>query len=288
MKTQIKVSVRKWKLTQAELDRAVRNGALNMSGRKTTAYKIYWGTFLSISTFIYLVLLMIQWGTSNALEANYTSNNAMFVERMEEVIEKEDVTQQDIDELIELLAPEEVDESIMPTEDWDKKMIEEFNNEVLPSQFQEKNRYVDKAIEILTSFEWFRTEAYCDNLIYKNNQYVRYCPTWKERYSIWYGTKSYPWEKITYNEWVSRMRADILKRDDLKDLTCYTDNQKAAILDFYYNAWKYKKHNITWIYFVNYVKECNKEVIKWFLNPDNYQSKWLKKRRKAEYDLFTW
>jgi len=41
----------------------------------------------------------------------------MFVERMEEVIEKEDVTQQDIDELIELLAPEEVDESIMPTED---------------------------------------------------------------------------------------------------------------------------------------------------------------------------
>jgi len=32
-------------------------------------------------------------------------------------------------------------------------MIEEFNNEVLPSQFQEKNRYVDKAIEILTSFE---------------------------------------------------------------------------------------------------------------------------------------
>jgi len=53
-----------------------------------------------------------------------------------------------------------------------------------------------------------------------------------------------------------------------------------------YNSGKYTKHNTTGIYFIHYVKECNHEVIKGFLNPDNYASKGLKKRRAEQYNLF--
>lgn len=162
--------------------------------------------------------------------------------------------------------------------------------EVLPIKQQEQSSYVDKAIEILTTFEWFATKSYCDNLIYTDDgKYIKNCPTWKERYSIGYGTSSYPWEQITYNEWVARMRVQVLMMSKpLEDLSCFNDNQKGAILDFMYNSWAYTKHKVTGKSFMYYVKSCDKAQIKWFLNPKFYVSKGLKKRRSAEYKVFNW
>ncbi len=71
-------------------------------------------------------------------------------------------------------------------------------------------------------------------------------------------------------------------------MACYNDMQKTAIADFMYNSWANTKHNVTWIPFYDYVVSCNKQVINWFLNPNNYKSKWLKKRRQAQYNYFNW
>lgn len=197
--------------------------------------------------------------------------------------------EQDLWEALDRLEQYEVN----PVEQFIEQVDAEYNApveiEVEPSIYQDnQEEFIDIAVEVLTAHEWFASTAYCDNLIYTEDwRYVKHCPTWYERYSIGYGTKSHKGETITYQEWVARMRADIAVRgEELKELTCYTQNQKAAILDFYYNSGKYTKHNVTGIYFVYYVKNCNKEAIKGFLNPANYRSAGLKKRRDAEYYLF--
>jgi len=135
-KQKIPVTIgRKGRISQYEFDRLMREGAINLTNRKTSLYKVTWGTFLSVSTFIYLCMLLIS--QSIASEANYTSNTDIFVERMEEVIEQEETTQEDIDELIELLddsvnsKEEDVNSSIFPTEEGDKEMREAFDKEVI-------------------------------------------------------------------------------------------------------------------------------------------------------------
>ena len=70
------------------------------------------------------------------------------------------------------------------------------------------------------------------------------------------------------------------------DYDCYNSNQKWALLDFMYNAWRNTKHNKTWRPFIYYVSKCDKGSIKQFLYPWNYTSKGLKKRRNAEYLKF--
>ena len=145
-------------------------------------------------------------------------------------------------------------------------------------------------ISLLEQFEGFSPTAYCDNLIYNSKgQYVKHCPTWSERHSIGFWTQATsPQQTIAIKE-ARRLTTNYLQQTvygEIENLSCYEDTQKTALADFMYNSGKNTKHNITGIYFIHYVKECNHEVIKGFLNPDNYASKGLKKRRAAQFNLF--
>ena len=154
----------------------------------------------------------------------------------------------------------------------------------------ESNKLIDwkqNAVNILKKYEWLHLTSYCDRLIYKGNRYIKSCPTGRERYSIGYGTLSFPWEKITEQEAERRMLEAINPTFEyLEQFSCYTDNQKTAIADFIYNAWINRKHNRTWIPFRTYVEACNHWVIEWFLNPRNYASVWLQRRRQAQYNYW--
>jgi len=152
------------------------------------------------------------------------------------------------------------------------------------------NFWKNKTIELIKKYEWVRFSAYCDNLIHKNWKYIPNCPTWKERFSIWYWSTSFRWEKINQNEADKRIKEYLENNvfNELENLTCYNDNQKIAIADFMYNSWKYTKHIYTWKTFLFYVKNCDKKTIEWYLAPWLYKAKWLKLRRQAEYNFWKW
>ena len=148
----------------------------------------------------------------------------------------------------------------------------------------------ENTISLLEETEGFSATAYCDTLVYTaDGRYVKACKTGRERYSIGFGTKSYPNEVITREE--ARKRTynylQTVAFPEVEHLSCYNDNQKTAIADFIYNSWKYTKHIKTWLFFIHYVKNCDKEQIEGYLNPIYYQSKGMKKRRARQYDLFT-
>lgn len=148
----------------------------------------------------------------------------------------------------------------------------------------------NNTIKIIKKYEWIRFKAYCDKLIFKNWKYLKACYTWKERYSIWYGSTSYKWEVIDQKE-ADRRVNEYLNNNvfpEIENLTCYNDNQKTAIADFMYNSWKYTKHKYTKKHFIYYVKNCDKKTVEWYLAPWLYNSKWLKKRRQAQYNFWKW
>lgn len=83
---------------------------------------------------------------------------------------------------------------------------------------------LNSAIGFITKFEWLRLEAYFD--WYANNS---------NRWSIWYGTKSYKWEVITKEEAIKRKMAVI---EPLYNgiPACFNQNQKIALSSYMYNT----------------------------------------------------
>lgn len=132
-------------------------------------------------------------------------------------------------------------------------------------------------------------KAYCDTYKYVWKKYLKNCKSVNDRYSIWYGTISYKWETITDNEAKRRLYEHLNNNifPKIETLKCYSDSEKVAIADFMYNSWPYTLDS-RWMYtFTYYVQECKKTAIKSFLDPKNYVSKWLKKRREVQYNYFT-
>lgn len=129
-------------------------------------------------------------------------------------------------------------------------------------------------------WEWsIQLKAFCDSYTKKN--WHLYRKKWKActRWSIWYWTKSYWWEKITKSEWHKRM-VTYLNNVESKIPSCWTSNQKIAIVDYQYQFWSSSK-NIH-----KYVKRCSYKDVKYILYPYNRYTKWIQKRRVRWYNLF--
>lgn len=115
---------------------------------------------------------------------------------------------------------------------------------------------------IIPKFEWFHKCSYFDHT----------------HYSIWFGTPSYKWECIDYEEWVRRLRLEIAWRVNvvLKDYPNLEPHQQWALVSLKYNC-------------NSCYARVGKTVEKWDFNRSNAivnKFPWLAKRARAEWDLF--
>ncbi len=139
-------------------------------------------------------------------------------------------------------------------------------------------------LDIIKKYEGMHLKAYCDRLVMVGKKYLPDCSPAGSRWSIGYGTKSFPGETITAEEAERRLLAHI-DGIDFGDMSCYTTGEKAAIYDFAYNAGPNAKHS-NGTPFRTYVERCDKESIKQFLYPGHYKQKGLQKRRQAEWNAW--
>lgn len=120
-----------------------------------------------------------------------------------------------------------------------------------------------QAVEFVWNFEGFRKEAYFD-----------WWANGSDRWSIWYGTKSYKWEVITKQEAIKRKMA-IIEPLYNNIPACFTTNQKISLTSYMYNVWQYAM-NIS-----NYVKQCKKKDVVYIMSIYWY-NEGLETRRKKE------
>lgn len=125
-------------------------------------------------------------------------------------------------------------------------------------------------LEFIWGFEGMHLKSYSD---------------WSNRYSIGYGTKSYPGEVISKTEAENRARIVIQWIKDRYELYKYDLNVQKAVCSFVYNLGSLNKEQLrkleNWFYkaLANDIKQYNKF---------NWKVAWgLTKRRSAEYNLLT-
>lgn len=125
-------------------------------------------------------------------------------------------------------------------------------------------------LDYIASFEWLRLEAYED---------------WPWRYSIWYWTKSFKWERITEEEARKRARIviqSIRERYWLFDLDL---NKQKAIVSFVYNIWSLTSRQ-NWLLQNWYYRALWNDFL--LYNKANWKNLWwLVKRRESEFNLLT-
>lgn len=121
------------------------------------------------------------------------------------------------------------------------------HDELSVSENTNNDTYYDKLYSFIKLWEGeFQSVAFCDSY-YSNRQKIKY---WINspgkirhpdhlctRYSIWFWTKSFLWETITYEEWIKRKQEDVQHRDSMITSTCLTENQRIAVVDFFYQHW---------------------------------------------------
>ena len=128
---------------------------------------------------------------------------------------------------------------------------------------EEVKQGLNDAVSFIAKFEWLRLEAYYD--WYANNS---------NRYSIWYGTKSYKWEVITKEEAIKRKMAVITPMYESIP-NCFNDNQKIALTSYMYNTWGFQM-NLKY-----HISECRKKDVRYIMQVYGW-NKELIPRRKAE------
>ena len=111
------------------------------------------------------------------------------------------------------------------------------------------------------------------------------CAYWDvKQWSIWYGTKSYKWECITREEAKNR-KAEVIKPILAEIPSCFTDNQKIAIISYQYNTWGNQR--VWWnLSFKQYVQKCDKRNVLRIMNSWGWNMPWLIKRRTIEISKF--
>lgn len=144
----------------------------------------------------------------------------------------------------------------------------------IKSNMQEKDTktvqdWKTDAMHFIADFEWFRSCAYNDS----------------KQWSIGYGTRSHPWECITKEEAMQRKKTHLNPLYELVDKTCYTDNQKIALVSYMYNVWRYAMR------IDSYIEKCDHKNIKFIMNTYGWtiKGKWsngLAKRRNIEINKF--
>lgn len=128
------------------------------------------------------------------------------------------------------------------------------------------------------SWEWFASHCKWDN----------------KQYSWGHWTRCYnPWQAVTVEQADKEFTTHLNPLFELVDNSCYTDNQKIAIVSYMYNTWWYQMNMRT------HVSNCSKKDIQyimqvwwyWITVIENWKKKfkrlqWLVNRRYAELSLF--
>lgn len=131
----------------------------------------------------------------------------------------------------------------------------------------------------------FQAEAFCDSYYKTATKLIRKSPDDCTRWSIGYGTISFRWEVITYEEGIKRKQEDIRARDALITSTCLTENQRIAVIDFMYQHWNYASN-------VKYnANSCNTNYIFWKFAAwrDQYRAAkkyWMERREQLRINKF--
>ena len=118
-------------------------------------------------------------------------------------------------------------------------------------------------MDFVADFEWFKECSYWD----------------RKQWSIGYWTKSYKWECITREEAKNR-KAEVIKPILAEIPSCFTDNQKIAIVSYQYNTWG-NQMGFKW-----YVQKCDKKSVLYIMNSWGWNLPWLVKRRTIEISKF--
>lgn len=126
-----------------------------------------------------------------------------------------------------------------------------------------KKMGINNAVSFIANFEWMRLEAYYD--WYANNS---------NRWSIWYGTKSFKWEIITKEEAIKRKMAVITPIYESIP-SCFNENQKIALTSYMYNTWGFQM-NLKY-----HVSECRNKDVEYIMSV-YWWNDVLIKRRNAE------
>lgn len=266
-------------MTANKRDSIIRNDAtVNLTGEKTRAerrFNRYKSTsdykmkqkihiFCSIVLLFFIVLL---WFRVNAEEVT-----------LETIIEKEEITDSDIDKFIEIIEntyiEEEIDTSIFPTEEsW--KNYEEFMREwerlhqLKYEEQKKKSSVIEEAFNFIIKYEWYSDKPYWD----------------RKQYSCWYGmrcSKNTTWiTKEKSKKFVLERIENIRKKYNLEK---YNDNIEIALISFVYNIWHLPEWTEWYIenWYINWLKNRMKQYIyAW-----NVKLGGLVKRRNAETNLF--
>lgn len=137
-----------------------------------------------------------------------------------------------------------------------------------------------QAIEqFVHKWEWFRAKAYCDRLVKRWGKWIKDCkPAWS-RWSIGYGTKSYPWEIITREEADKRYIAFITPRYKALSHCWFSQNRIVWLISYQYNTGWYQMN------LQKHIQNCNSKEIKYVMSKWGW-SKNLYNRRQAELAKF--
>lgn len=114
---------------------------------------------------------------------------------------------------------------------------------------------------------------------------IRKSPAHCTYWSIWFGTKSFQWEKITYEEAVKRKIDDLKRREQYIKSDCLTESQKIVVLDFFYQH-GVNSSNMQWKVNTCRINDIYYTIVNW---RDYYKSKqqwWMVKREQKRINYF--
>lgn len=118
------------------------------------------------------------------------------------------------------------------------------------------------AVDFISWFEGLRLTAYYD--WYANGS---------NRYSIGYGTKSYPWEVITKEE-AKKRKMRVLKPLYKSIPACFNENQKTALSSYIYNTWG-NQMNLPY-----HISNCRKKDVEYIMNVYWWNKELIERRKK--------
>ena len=160
----------------------------------------------------------------------------------------------------------------------------------------ETNNFYEKLYTFVREWEWdFQAQAFCDSYYSKEEKkkygitatwLIRKSPAHCTYWSIWFGTKSFQWEKITYEEAINRKKEAINARNNSITTNCISEKARIIAVDFIYqNSWK--SANIM----RNYAISCREDLIIWYIenSRDYYRDKqqwWMVKREQKRINYF--
>mgnify|MGYP003650546792 CR=1 FL=1 len=124
-----------------------------------------------------------------------------------------------------------------------------------------------QAVEFTSNFEGLRLQAYFD-----------WAANGSDRWSIWYGTKSYKGEIITKQEAIKR-KMSIINPIYNSLPACFNENQKTALTSYIYNT-GWNQLNLKY-----YIQNCRFKDVNYIMQVYGW-NKELIKRRKSELYMF--